>query len=117
MRLGPSGWLGSMCSLGIQSRRNRRASCCGVAARGAHGWTRTCDGPNMQNVASGRAVGAARGAEHKAKQASGSPEIVLLERAGLATRGVVYIIVGVLAVLVALGKGGGATDSGGALAT
>ncbi|HLG69222.1 MAG TPA: DUF1206 domain-containing protein [Chloroflexota bacterium] len=71
----------------------------------------------MQNVASGRTVGAARGAEHKAKQASGSPEIVLLERAGLATRGVVYIIVGVLAVLVALGKGGGATDSGGALAT
>src|SRR5690349_5438403 len=72
----------------------------------------------MQNVASGRsgrAATVAREAEHKTARASGSPAILLLERAGLATRGVVYIIVGVFAVLLALGKGGAATDSGGAL--
>jgi hypothetical protein len=41
----------------------------------------------------------------------------LLARSGYAARGIVYFIVGVLAVLAALGQGGQATDTRGALLT
>jgi hypothetical protein len=44
-----------------------------------------------------------------------SPALVLLGRAGYAAKGVVYIVIGVLAARVALGEGGRTTDSGGAL--
>ena len=46
-----------------------------------------------------------------------SPAIVLLARVGYAAKGVVYIIIGVLAARVALGSGGRTTDSSGALDT
>ena len=46
-----------------------------------------------------------------------SPAIVLLARVGYAAKGVVYIIIGVLAARVASGSGGRTTDSSGALDT
>jgi Domain of Unknown Function (DUF1206) len=44
-----------------------------------------------------------------------SQQLALLARSGYAARGVVYLIVGGLAVLAALGQGGQATDTRGAL--
>jgi hypothetical protein len=46
-----------------------------------------------------------------------SPALVLLARVGYAAKGVVYIIIGVLAARVAIGSGGRTTDSSGALDT
>ena len=46
-----------------------------------------------------------------------SPALVLLGRAGYASKGIVYLVIGVLAARVALGEGGRTTDSGGALST
>lgn len=43
--------------------------------------------------------------------------IVRLARAGYAAKGIVYLVIGGLALKAALGSGGGATDSGGALQT
>jgi hypothetical protein len=55
--------------------------------------------------------------EAKARQAmhKASPWIVRLGRLGLAAKGVVYLIVGALAIQAALGTGGEVTDQGGAL--
>lgn len=44
-----------------------------------------------------------------------SPALALLGRAGYAAKGVVYIVIGMLAARVAMGSGGQTTDSGGAL--
>lgn len=43
--------------------------------------------------------------------------IVRLARAGYAAKGIVYLVIGALAVKAAMGSGGATTDSGGALAT
>ena len=45
-----------------------------------------------------------------------SPALVMLGRAGYAAKGAVYLMMGVLAVRFAMGSGGAATDSRGALA-
>lgn len=59
----------------------------------------------------------AHDAERKARQAATSHWMVMLARIGYATRGVVYIIIGVLAVELAVGHGGKLTDQRGALQT
>ena len=46
-----------------------------------------------------------------------SPQFEWLARAGLAARGVVYLVIGVLAIKLALGEGGKATNQQGALQT
>jgi hypothetical protein len=46
---------------------------------------------------------------------SASPALVMLGRAGYAAKGTVYVVIGALAARAALGVGGGATDSRGAL--
>ena len=46
-----------------------------------------------------------------------SPQFEWLARAGLAARGVVYLVIGILAVKLALGEGGKATNQQGALQT
>jgi hypothetical protein len=51
----------------------------------------------------------------KARRASGSPAAHFLARAGLTARGVIYILVGVVAVLVALGQSSREADQEGAL--
>ncbi len=58
---------------------------------------------------------AKRQAEQAARQAS--PWLVWLGRLGYAAKGVVYGLVGVLALLVALGRGGQTTDTRGVLQT
>jgi len=50
-----------------------------------------------------------------ARRASGSPAAHLLARAGLTARGVIYILVGVVALLVALGHSSREADQEGAL--
>lgn len=47
----------------------------------------------------------------------GARNLHLIARAGYASRGIIYVIVGALAALAALGQGGGTTDSRGALST
>ena len=44
-----------------------------------------------------------------------SRNLHFIARAGYAARGIIYLIVGALAALAALGRGGGTTDSRGAL--
>ena len=53
--------------------------------------------------------------KHSARQASRSPAAHLLARAGLTARGVIYILVGAVAVLVALGRSSREADQQGAL--
>jgi hypothetical protein len=50
------------------------------------------------------------------KQAVSSPWVELLERVGYIARGVLYVVMGALAVGLALGHGGKATDQSGSLA-
>ncbi len=59
----------------------------------------------------------ARHAQRHGERAARSPQFEWLARAGLVARGVVYAIVGVLALKLALGSGGKATDQQGALKT
>jgi hypothetical protein len=47
----------------------------------------------------------------------GARNLHLIARAGYAARGIIYVIVGAMAALAALGQGGGTTDSRGALST
>lgn len=54
-------------------------------------------------------------AKQNLNQAASSPWIDRLARAGLAARGVVYVLIGLLAVQVALGHGGQQTNQNGAL--
>ena len=62
-----------------------------------------------------RSIGAVRdGAERATREAS--PWIEGLGRFGYGAKGIVYLIIGVLAVQAALGTGGGTTDQRGALA-
>jgi hypothetical protein len=57
----------------------------------------------------------AAGAKRTARQASDSPAAHFLARAGLTARGVIYILVGWVAVLVALGQSSREADQQGAL--
>ena len=57
----------------------------------------------------------APGVRHTARRASGSPAAHFLARAGLTARGVIYILVGWVAVLVALGRSSREADQQGAL--
>ena len=52
---------------------------------------------------------------HTARRASGSPAAHFLARAGLTARGVIYILVGWVAILVALGRSSREADQQGAL--
>jgi hypothetical protein len=56
-------------------------------------------------------------AEAKAKQTAANPWVERLARFGYAVRGILYAVVGLLAVQVALGAGGATTDKNGAIAT
>jgi uncharacterized protein DUF1206 len=56
-------------------------------------------------------------AEAKGRQAAANPWVERLARFGYAVRGILYAVVGVLAVQVALGAGGATTDKHGAIAT
>jgi hypothetical protein len=58
-----------------------------------------------------------RDARRQGDQAANSPALGWLARAGLISRGVVYAIIGVLALKLAVGDGGRATDQQGALRT
>lgn len=53
---------------------------------------------------------------HKAKRAASNPWVERLERFGYLARGLIYIIIGVLAVQLAIGAGGATTDQTGAIA-
>ena len=55
-------------------------------------------------------------AERTAEQVQGSTAVALLARLGLASRGLVWLVLGLLAASVALGRGGQRTDRAGALA-
>jgi succinate dehydrogenase/fumarate reductase cytochrome b subunit len=61
-----------------------------------------------------RTVSATR-VTREARRASDSPAARFLARAGLTARGVIYILVGLIAVLVALGKSSREADQSGAL--
>jgi hypothetical protein len=66
------------------------------------------DSPNAPGVQNVRRQG---------RQAASSPAMGWLARAGLVSRGVVYAVIGVLALKLALGDGGKATNQQGALKT
>jgi len=54
-------------------------------------------------------------AERTAQHAATSPAVVVLARLGYAVKGILYIIIGILAILLAVGHGGSATDQRGAI--
>jgi hypothetical protein len=58
-----------------------------------------------------------RGARPQGERIARTPQLEWLARAGLTARGLVYVIIGVLAVKLALGDGGKATNQQGALQT
>jgi hypothetical protein len=58
-----------------------------------------------------------RQAENKARKAADNPWVERLARLGYAAKGVVYATVGILALQAALGRGGAATGTQGALQT
>ena len=62
-------------------------------------------------------MGATATANRNPKQVARSPAVGWLGRAGLVARGVVYAVVGILALKLALGDGGKATSQQGALKT
>ena len=66
----------------------------------------------------GDAAAGARAAGDEARAAAreAAPWIVRMARVGRAAKGVIYILIGVLALMAAVGSGGGATDTRGALA-
>lgn len=63
------------------------------------------------------AKGSAKQASREARRAVTTPVFEALERYGYVARGVIYIIIGVLAVQLAMGAGGKTVDPNGAIAT
>jgi Domain of Unknown Function (DUF1206) len=57
----------------------------------------------------------ARQAERTTRNAATSPVMVMLARLGYAVKGILYIVIGILAAFLGLGHGGSATDQRGAL--
>jgi hypothetical protein len=70
-----------------------------------------------RSTTTGRGSVTARRAAAEGEQVARRDEFEWLARAGLVARGVVYAVIGILAVKLALGDGGKATDQQGALAT
>jgi Domain of Unknown Function (DUF1206) len=64
-----------------------------------------------------RARGTARQTHSAVKRAVANPWLELLERVGYVARGVLYVVMGALALGLALGIGGKATDQSGSLTT
>jgi len=56
-----------------------------------------------------------REAQQTARSAATSPAVTFLARLGYAVKGVVYVVIGFLAILLVTGNGGSATDQNGAL--
>src|SRR5436305_13343250 len=56
-------------------------------------------------------------AKYKSRQAATNHWTILVARLGYAIKGVVYLIIGWLAVMLAVGQGGKATDQSGAIQT
>jgi hypothetical protein len=80
-----------------------------VALAGAEVWPARCEEETgMRSMATTRASGTAR-------RASDSPAARALARMGLAARGVLYILIGWVAILVALGQSSQQADQQGAL--
>src|SRR5215210_1346795 len=69
----------------------------------------------MKGISAGRAP--VHGAEVQGERVARTDQFEWLARAGLAARGVVYGVVGILAIKLALGDGGKATNQQGALQT
>lgn len=84
-----------------------------MARIGLHGMSATQRGTSHVAHDEGRpAPGTDTLRRHAARH---SRELARFARAGYAAKGIVYIVIGVLAVLAATGHGGGATDTRGAL--
>ena len=56
-------------------------------------------------------------AKYKSRRAATSPWMIRLARLGYTVKGIVYVVIGWLAVMVAIGHGGKATDQSGAIQT
>jgi len=54
-------------------------------------------------------------AERTARRAATSPVVVYLARLGYIVKGILYVVIGILAALLAVGHGGSATDQRGAI--
>jgi hypothetical protein len=69
----------------------------------------------MRSTTTFRASGAARRASGAARRASDSPAATALARAGLVARGIIYILIGWVAILTAFGHTSNEADQQGAL--
>ena len=69
----------------------------------------------MRSTTSTRMTGRARRTSARARRASDSPVVRGLARAGLVARGVIYLLIGLVAILVALGRSNRQADQQGAL--
>ncbi|MDQ2875614.1 MAG: DUF1206 domain-containing protein [Actinomycetota bacterium] len=69
----------------------------------------------MRSTTSANVSGRARRTSARARRASDSPAVRGLARAGLVARGVIYLLIGLVAILVALGRSTQQADQQGAL--
>ena len=69
----------------------------------------------MRSTASPSVSGRARRTSARARRASDSPAVRGLARAGLLARGIIYLLIGLVAILVALGRSNRQADQQGAL--
>ena len=69
----------------------------------------------MRSTASPSVSGRARRTSARARRASDSPAVRGLARAGLVARGIIYLLIGLVAILVALGRSTQQADQQGAL--
>ena len=69
----------------------------------------------MRSTASASVSGRARRTSARARRASDSPAVRGLARAGLVARGIIYLLIGLVAILVALGRSNRQADQQGAL--
>jgi Domain of Unknown Function (DUF1206) len=81
---------------------------------GLFGWLGEANAA-MRSTTSLRATGAARRTSGTARRASNSPAARALARAGLVARGIIYILIGWVAILIAFGHSSGEADQQGAL--
>src|SRR5579862_7870685 len=73
-----------------------------------------CSGPDSPRGAAMRSTTSAR-VSTRARRASDSPAAHALARGGLAARGVIYVLIGWVAILVAIGQSSHEADQRGAL--
>jgi len=69
----------------------------------------------MTTTSSQQVKSAGKKAGHEAQRAARKPWVILLARLGYVVRGLIYVVIGVLALRVASGSGGTTTDATGAL--